>query len=245
MPDSLFRMSMRLAAVFAVIVTAPALGAQQDGWVQVAQSADGATTVSVDARRFQRTELQVDAWLRFSHRDRQRTAEGQAYGSSLSHVLVDCPGAQSRTLQTVYYDAAGNVVASRQAPGRWAAPARQTVMAAAIQRLCATGVLAAEAVGPMRFGALAAGRGTGWSVDYATQAEADGRALAECGAGCRIVARIAGPQCAAYATAPNAWGWAVAASRAQAEADARANCQRRARRGQRCDVAVWACNGRG
>jgi hypothetical protein len=67
MPGSVFRTVKRFACVCALLA-APGLRAQQDAWVQVAQAADGAVTVSVDARRFQRTELQVDAWLRFSRR---------------------------------------------------------------------------------------------------------------------------------------------------------------------------------
>lgn len=237
------RSALSLAILCAALAAVPSPA--QDPWVPVAQSADGTLAVSVDSRRIQRTPYQLDVWLRFAYSGGARTQAGTPYRHSLSRTIVDCAGMQTRMLQSVYYDALGNVVGSwEDARSPWEPAGPQTVMAMVIATLCGEPARAAMSPVVHRFGALAVGGRTGWSVDYATQDEADARALSECGSGCRVVVRIAGPQCGAYATSPSAYGWATADTRAQAEANALANCARNTRRGQRCAVAVWACNGR-
>ena len=98
-------------------------------------------------------------------------------------------------------------------------------------------------------GALAidAEQGTawGWAAGYATVAEAERRALQECGEGCRIVMRFE-DECAAYAAdqkqGSTIRGWSFGfASGGQAESAALEACRKRG--GLECIVRVWACGG--
>lgn len=238
-----FFSAVRMAFVCAAMAAAAPAHAQR--WVQVAQGADGGS-VEMDPQRITRRGNQLETWLRFTYPTVQRTRSGAAYRSYLMRMELDCGLPRWRPLQSVFYDASGREVSREAGGGAWEAVIPQSVMEIASGPLCGRTPRAAAAVPAMRFGALAARRsGTAWSVDYPTQAQADQRALSECGAGCRVVVHIAGPQCGAYATSPSAAGSALAPTRAQAEADALANCEHARRGGRPCAVAVWACNGRG
>ena len=85
----------------------------------------------------------------------------------------------------------------------------------------------------------------GWAVDYETAAEAQGRALQECGAGCSVVLTFG--RCAAYAADQEAdstaVGWAESyGSAAGARQAALSECRSRGG-GSGCIVRVWGCNG--
>jgi len=83
----------------------------------------------------------------------------------------------------------------------------------------------------------------GFSFDYDNAYEADQRALAECGQGCRIVKNFA-TGCGAYAAdqtyGGTAYGWGLATSEAQAKNIALDQCQYYG--GDKCVIRVWACN---
>lgn len=99
------------------------------------------------------------------------------------------------------------------------------------------------------FGALAIdenrGDQYGWAVDYRTSAEADERALRECGIGCRVVRRFA-DQCAAYVVDASEGStisaWATAEREIMARATATTECVRRG--GKDCRARVWGCTTR-
>ncbi|MDE0179123.1 MAG: DUF4189 domain-containing protein [Gammaproteobacteria bacterium] len=87
------------------------------------------------------------------------------------------------------------------------------------------------------------GEAWGWAASYATVAEAEREALAECGAGCRIVVRFE-EGCAAYAAdqtpGSTVVGWSIGADSGSEAADAALDeCARRG--GEDCLVRVWAC----
>ena len=86
----------------------------------------------------------------------------------------------------------------------------------------------------------------GWAVNYPSQADADRRALNECGYGCSIVMRFANT-CAAYAAdqqrASTAYGWAYGYNNASgAQNRALQECQYRGGSGAYCIVRVWGCD---
>ena len=84
----------------------------------------------------------------------------------------------------------------------------------------------------------------GWAAGHATVAEAERKALAECGAGCRIVVRFE-EGCAAYAADQSpgrtvtAWGYEFD-SKVEATEAALAECAQRG--GSDCVVRAWACD---
>jgi len=83
----------------------------------------------------------------------------------------------------------------------------------------------------------------GASWNYADQAQAQAKAMAECNhAGCRVLAQIGPNQCGALAATPNCkgWGWATRPTRAAAELGAMEECQG-ANSGQ-CTVRVSDCD---
>jgi hypothetical protein len=83
----------------------------------------------------------------------------------------------------------------------------------------------------------------GDSWNFATQAQAQAKAMAECNhAGCRIMAQIGPRQCGALAATPNCkgWGWATRPTRAASELGAMQECQG-ANAGQ-CTVRLSDCN---
>lgn len=79
--------------------------------------------------------------------------------------------------------------------------------------------------------------------DYRTMAEAEQRALSECGRGCRVVVRFVSG-CAAYSAdqtrGSTVFGFARARSKAAAQAKADGYC--RSYGGKRCQIRVWGCN---
>src|SRR5271167_1770296 len=97
-------------------------------------------------------------------------------------------------------------------------------------------------------GALAVGQCSrnGRSYDYADQADANARAIAECAKEgddtCRVVATIRGA-CAAFALDGDcgAQGWGTGSSRAEAERTAIEYCARYG--GANCEVHGWVCDG--
>ncbi|HEX8318045.1 DUF4189 domain-containing protein [Longimicrobium sp.] len=93
-----------------------------------------------------------------------------------------------------------------------------------------------------QFGAIAVGPDAAWGVswDHPSQADADQRALREC-SNCRVVVRIIGPMCGAYATNGLGSGWALDGTRALAEAGAFAEC---IPSGPDCKIVAYACNSR-
>ncbi len=93
-----------------------------------------------------------------------------------------------------------------------------------------------------RFGAIAVGPNAAWGVswDHASQADADQRALREC-PNCRVVVRVIGPTCGAYATNGLGSGWALGPIREVAESAAYAECSES---GPDCKVVAYACNSR-
>jgi hypothetical protein len=93
-----------------------------------------------------------------------------------------------------------------------------------------------------QFGAIAVGPDAAWGVswDHPSQADADQRALREC-PDCRVVVRVIGPMCGAYATDGSASGWALGETREVAEILAYGECSAR---GSDCSVVAYACNSR-
>ena len=86
----------------------------------------------------------------------------------------------------------------------------------------------------------------GWAVNYPTQADADRRALNECGYNCTIVMRFSN-SCAAYAADQNrastAYGWAYGfSSSSAAQNGAMRECQNRGGSGSYCIVRAWGCD---
>jgi len=120
-------------------------------------------------------------------------------------------------------------------------------VSAAHERLRTTGALTchpaqtAEMIGGP-FGAIAVGPDSAWGVswDHPSQADADQRALREC-PNCRIVVRIIGPMCGAYASNGLGSGWALAPIRELAESGAYAEC---IESGPDCKMVAYACNSR-
>lgn len=105
---------------------------------------------------------------------------------------------------------------------------------------------------PAKYGALAIDRTNGfyygWAYDYATQAEAEKRAVEECnkkGGNGSVVLTWSGPGCAAYRTIDGsvgtAYGWGVAKTKEAADAIALKECQKRSN-GLPASNFVWGCN---
>ena len=103
-----------------------------------------------------------------------------------------------------------------------------------------------------KYGALSIDRKNGfyygWAYDYATLAEAEQRAVAECakrGGNCTVVLSFSGEGCAAYRTingnVGTAFGWGVAATKAEADAIAIKECRDRSKEIYPSNY-VWACN---
>ena len=83
----------------------------------------------------------------------------------------------------------------------------------------------------------------GFAFDYDNAYDADQRALAECGQGCRIVKNFS-TGCGAYAADQTnngtAYGWGVAMSKTRAKKIALTQCKSYG--GTQCVIRVWACN---
>jgi hypothetical protein len=132
--------------------------------------------------------------------------------------------------------------------GRATADEIDARVSAAHERLRTSGALSCSAAIQLadttggQFGAIAVGPDAAWGVswDHPSQADADQRALRECH-NCRVVVRVIGPTCGAYATNGLGSGWALGATRAVAEAGAYAEC---IPSGSGCSVVAYACNSR-
>lgn len=133
--------------------------------------------------------------------------------------------------------------------GRATADEIDARVSAAHERLRTSGALSCSAATTQtadttegQFGAIAVGPDAAWGVswDHPSQADADQRALREC-PNCRVVVRVIGPTCGAYASNGLGSGWALGATRALAEAGAYAEC---IPTGPDCKVVAYACNSR-
>jgi hypothetical protein len=95
-----------------------------------------------------------------------------------------------------------------------------------------------------KFGAIAFAPGSGragWSFDYDTRANAENRALANCGAGCKVVTWFKNA-CGALAVGHNnGYGAGWADSRAAAEQKAMGYCRANS---SNCDIRRWVCTTR-
>jgi serine/threonine-protein kinase len=81
----------------------------------------------------------------------------------------------------------------------------------------------------------------GYAYDYASRAEAEQRAVEECGSGCAVVVWFMNA-CGALATGDdNGYGSAWAGSRPEAERLALSECGEHA---ENCSVVQWACTSR-
>ena len=97
------------------------------------------------------------------------------------------------------------------------------------------------------YGALAIdgnqGEQYGFSYNYSSSAEAESRALDECGSGCSIVNTFSNG-CAAYAAdqayGSTAYGWGTASGSSQAQNTAMQYC--RSNGGTQCIIRAWGCN---
>lgn len=83
----------------------------------------------------------------------------------------------------------------------------------------------------------------GWSEGQSSIAQAEQRALNECGGGCRVVLTFSSG-CGAYAAdqagGSTASGWGTASSGGAAQSRAISECQSRG--GSSCQVRAWSCN---
>jgi serine/threonine-protein kinase len=110
--------------------------------------------------------------------------------------------------------------------------------------------IAVIAVAPSRsamadnFGAIAYNTETGasgYSHDFGSRAEAEERALIECGRGCEVVTWFKNA-CASLATGSDrGYGHAWAGSRGAAERQAMGHCEENS---SGCSIAVWVCTAR-
>ena len=133
--------------------------------------------------------------------------------------------------------------------GRATADEIDARVSAAHERLRTSGALScqgatSQAAGTTggQFGAIAVGPNAAWGVswDHASQADADQRALREC-SNCRVVVRVIGPSCGAYASNGFGSGWALGPTREVAEAGSHTECSES---GPGCRVVAYACNSR-
>ncbi|HEU4557394.1 MAG TPA: DUF4189 domain-containing protein [Longimicrobium sp.] len=124
---------------------------------------------------------------------------------------------------------------------------------AAQERIRASGALScgtvatttpAVPVTTTEYGAIAIGSGGEWGVSWGqpNQHSAEERALRECtGTTCRVMVRVVGSACGAYASGTRGFGWGTDATREGAESRALRECQSR---GGRCRVVAYTCNSR-
>ncbi len=109
--------------------------------------------------------------------------------------------------------------------------------------------LAMIATQAMAVGAIAIdsnhGSRYGFSYDYPTRAQAEQRALNECGYGCQVVLDFdtgCGAYAADQASGSSVYGWGTSTSRDGAQNRALSECK--AQGGSRCIIRVWGCNSR-
>lgn len=97
---------------------------------------------------------------------------------------------------------------------------------------------------PTEYGAIAIGSRGEWGVSWGqpSQPAAADRAIRECkGATCRVMVRVVGPTCGAYASGSRGFGWGTDATPEEAQERALSECQSR---GGRCRVIAYTCNSR-
>lgn len=112
--------------------------AQQDPWVRLAASADGRMTVSVHLQRVRQTGNRLNVWLKYHFAGGERTSEGRRYSYYISRTEIDCANLVHRTVGSVYYTAAGEVVTQwDDAYSPWRESPPGTVMDAVVTELCA------------------------------------------------------------------------------------------------------------
>jgi hypothetical protein len=97
---------------------------------------------------------------------------------------------------------------------------------------------------PTEYGAIAIGSRGEWGVSWGqpSQPAAADRAIRECkGTTCRVMVRVVGPRCGAYASGSRGFGWGTDATPEEAQERALSECQSR---GGRCRVIAYTCNSR-
>lgn len=77
----------------------------------------------------------------------------------------------------------------------------------------------------------------GYSYDYKNQADANRRALNECGRGCQVVIELMN-ECGAVYKNDVRYAWSNGNSRQEAERNAKRQC------GSDCSLVAWACTTR-
>ncbi|MBS1196882.1 MAG: hypothetical protein H6R18_667 [Proteobacteria bacterium] len=90
------------------------------------------------------------------------------------------------------------------------------------------------------YGAIAFNSGTyayGFAYDHKTQADANQRALSECGRGCKVVLELMN-ECGAIYRNNSRYAWSNGRSRQAAENGARNQC------GSNCKLVAWSCTTR-
>lgn len=169
-----------------------------------------------------------------------------AIGASLGKNAMDAKARCARTASPVGKDtfppgmafgAATNTTGTRIRSMRklWATIVGLGASLAAIESLAA-GALAID---------QGNGSGYGWAVDHESQAEADARALRECGQGCSIVGRF-NDSCMAHAAdqAPGStsYGYAHALTGQEARTSALQFCSHYGGADSQCVIRVWGCD---
>jgi hypothetical protein len=155
-----------------------------------------------------------------------------------------CDAARDQRVLEVAESEIRGALAGRATPGEIDAR-----VSAAHERLRTSGALSCYAATSStvptdggQFGAIAVGPHAAWGVswDHSSQADADNRALREC-PNCRVVVRVVGPTCGAYASNGLGSGWALGPTREVAETGSYAECSKS---GPGCKVVAYACNSR-
>ncbi|HEY0024311.1 MAG TPA: DUF4189 domain-containing protein [Longimicrobium sp.] len=155
----------------------------------------------------------------------------------------ECDAARDQRVLEVVDSEIRGALAGRATPGEIDArvvAAHERLRTSAALSCSAAIQLAATTEG--QFGAIAVGPDGAWGVswDHPSQADADSNALQEC-LNCRVVVRVIGPTCGAYASNGLGSGWAVGATREVAKTNSYVECSAS---GPGCSVVAYACNSR-
>lgn len=119
-----------MSASFLVLFVAslvPAIAGAQNRWLQVSQTRQW--LVELDAATVKRTEDSTYVvWVRSSYADPQVLGD-KAFVRTLVQHEIDCPGRRWRERALFFYDTAGNVIYSWDAPSDqpWKMPAPESV----------------------------------------------------------------------------------------------------------------------
>lgn len=172
----------------------------------------------------------------------------RASGQPQSRAAVPCDTARDQRIREVV---AAEIRTALQGQQESVINAR---VAAALRQIRALPCSAPEVV--KKFGAIVVGGppagstrprpvfGLSWNLP--TQGEAEVRAMRQCvvarnGVNCRVVQRITGVACGAYATGRST-GEGAASAPTRRDAEELAVLQCRTHGGQYCQVAAWTCN---